>query len=134
MAGDVSAFLREVLAYCVSIRSIWLIGARAEIAAVRNRQYVDWDLLVFADPGALGQLRRSAHLHRSDVRFLVVTDGEHFERAWGNPEKSGSLFGWGWRRASASEAFYDEALWDKPAHNGVVRRLRRRALRLWEEP
>jgi hypothetical protein len=131
LPSDVPTFVREVLAYCSAIRSIWVISAPA-FATRRRISCAHWSLMAFADLPTLALLRGGAHFHRPDVLLRVVTDHEHFERAWGSPQESGSLFAWGWRRSGASEAFYDEAVWDEPVQHDLVRRIRRRALRLWE--
>lgn len=134
MPNDLSLFLGQVLAQCASITSVWLLGTRDGSDLRRCAEAFDWDLLAFADLRALQRLRRSTHLHREDVHFRVVTDGTHIKIAWGTLQDSGSLLGWSWRRADGMDAYYDEAAWAEPMENGIVRRIRRRALRLWEKP
>jgi hypothetical protein len=127
-------FLEQVRERCASIDSMWLIGAHAGDAVRRSTGLVDWDLLAFADSRALYLLRRSVYLHRQDVQLRVVTDGQRFENAWGERRDAASIFGWNWRRASDTHAYFDEAVWSEPTENGLVRRIRRRALRVWEAP
>jgi hypothetical protein len=130
---DLCAFLGQALERGASIESVWLVGARAGGAVRRSTGLIDWDLLAFADPRALYLLRRSFYLHRQDVQFRIVTDGQRFENAWGERRDADSIFGWNWRRASDTHAYFDEAVWSEPTENGLVRRIRRRALRLWEQ-
>ena len=90
------------------------------------------ELLAFADHRTLAGLRTCDHLHRADVRLLVVVDGDAFETAWGSPAISGSLSRCGWREVSMDHAFYDEARWGSVAGEpGTVVRERREAHLIW---
>ena len=131
---ELLVFLEQVLERGASISSVWVIGERAGGAVRRCTGLVGWDLLAFADLRALNLLRRSVYLHRQDVQFRIVTDGQRFENAWGEPREADSLFGWNWRRASDAHAYFDEPVWSEPMQDGLVRRIRRKAFRLWEQP
>lgn len=113
------------------MRSIWLIGPRANGSPDASKS-ADWDLVAFADVLTLQRLRKAADLHREDVHFRVVTDGDRFEVAWGKLQSFGSLIHWGWRQATETEAYYTEARWAGPVQNGDVERNRRKAIRLWQ--
>lgn len=129
VSSELTVFVSRVLASCLDIRSLWSIDHAPEETALSlpPRQ-----VLAFADLHTLQQLRRSDELHRDDLEFLVVTDGDVFENAWGRCRVSGSLARWAWRYASPEEAFYDESRWDPRGGNaGGVVRLRRKALLIW---
>jgi len=130
MTDALAPFLGQILARCAFLRSMWLIGARAD-GAVQEGAYT-WDLLGFGDARTLQQLRNATELHRADVQFRVVVDGDRFHVAWGSDPEYGSLFEWAWQPISAVEAYYDEAVWATPIEDGIVARVRRRAVRLWE--
>ena len=130
-AAAIAWFVTQLIYRCPAIRSIWTIGERANGGLVDSPHQLDWDLIAFADIATLHYLRRAADLHRADVLLRVVTDGDRFEIAWGDPERCGSLFGWGWRRTTEIEAYYSEARWARPAEAGNVERTRRRAACVW---
>ena len=122
----ISLFLDQLAEHCPDIRSVWVIDARAQDEVLDICGPFGWDLLAFADEETLQQLRAATDLHRSDVRLRVVTDGNHFEPAWGDRAISGSLSGWNWKRVSEREAFY--------AEDGLASlRPRQRAVRLSEK-
>lgn len=129
--AELSAFLSRLLVGRIDIRAVWSVGdAEGGAAASSARGY---ELLVFADRPTLDSLRRSDHLHRTDVELLVVIDGDRFENAWGQRRLSGSLARWAWRRVSPELAYYDESKWDGHEGNaGAVVRVRRKAVLIWE--
>ena len=91
------------------------------------------ELLAFADAATLERLRRCEYLHRADIEFLVVVDGDLFESAWGPRKLSGSLARWAWRQISPHEAYYDESRWaQSDADAGAVVRVRRKAFAVWQ--
>jgi hypothetical protein len=114
-----------------AVRSIWVIGSRADGDELDSHGPFDWELVAFADAATLRSLRRATDLHRADVFLRVVTDGDRFEMAWGRPQMSGSLFQWDWREATEHQAYYSEARWRRPAGTGNVERVRRSAACLW---
>ena len=130
--SPISPFLSELQASCPAVSSVWLIGERAGSPAPHAADPRVWDLVAFADGASLRRLRKALHLHRSDVRLRVVTDGDHFAAAWGDLPGLGSLLQWDWVQAGKGEAFYSEASWREPAQTGLVERTRRRALCLWQ--
>jgi len=103
MTDALAPFLGQILARCAFLRSMWLIGARAD-GAVQEGAYT-WDLLGFGDARTLQQLRNATELHRADVQFRVVVDGDRFHVAWGSDPEYGSLFEWAWQPISAVEAY-----------------------------
>jgi predicted nucleotidyltransferase len=124
---EISIFVERVLECCPTIRSVWVIGARAN-----GNASSDWDLVAFADAATLQRLRKAAILHRADVHFHVVTDGDRFEIAWGRMLSFDSLLQCGWRQSTDSEAYYNEAKWSGRSHQGQVKRTRRKAIRVWQ--
>lgn len=125
MPKEIAEFIARVRQCCLEVRQVWLVAQDGAPAVAAPR----WELLAFGSSETLKRLRRADNLHRSDIDVLVVTDGDHFENAWGPRQLSGSLARWGWRPASAGEAYYDEAKW--AGEDGAVVRVRRRAALLW---
>ena len=127
----ISLLVEQITDRYPAVRSIWVIGSRADGHMVDAHGPFDWDLVAFADAATLRALRRATDLHRADVLLRVVTDGDRFEVAWGRPHICGSLFQWDWRQASEQQAYYSEARWTLPEGTGNVERVRRRATCLW---
>jgi hypothetical protein len=124
-------FLSSVLVSCLEIRSVWFV----DLSPDASRPDADWhQLLAFADATTLSHLRKLEDLHRTDVEFLVVTDGDAFESAWGPRKLSGSLARWGWRQVSPVEAYYDCSCWTERSGAGQIVRVRRKALLAWPSP
>ena len=130
--AGLSRFVKQLVYRCPAMRSVWTIGERADGDAADSPRPFAWDLVAFADSATLHYLRRAADLHRADVLLRVVTDGDRFEIAWGDVERSGSLFGWDWCRATEVDAFYSEARWALPVEAGNVERTRHRAACVWQ--
>lgn len=110
---------------------MWVIGDRADGATPDAGEAYAWDLVGFGDFASLEDLRSATHLHRSDVRLRIVTDGNSFAAAWGDLPGIGSLFQWDWMQVSEGEAFYSESRWQAPARAVAVQRRRRKAVCLW---
>lgn len=127
----ISSLVDQLAGRCPGMRSIWLIGSRADGGVLEARGPFDWDLVAFADTSTLRALRKATDLHRADALLRVVTDGDRFQVAWGPLHLSGSLFEWDWREASERQAYYSEVRWTLPAGTGDVERVRRRATCLW---
>lgn len=125
MDTEICSWLAQVRATCPSIESVWLIGSRANGSA---RETSDWDFIVFANREALAQIKSSSELHRSDIDFLVVVNGEDFENAWGERNKIGALSYWGWKLVTDAHAEYTETKWDETEKKPVSRR--RNAIRV----
>src|SRR5918912_1501478 len=83
---EVADFLFRILANCLDITSVWSIGHHPEAPYEAPRT-----LLAFADKAKLQRLRTGEYLHEAHIEFLVVTDGDLFESAWGPGKLSGSL-------------------------------------------
>lgn len=114
------------------MRSIWMIGDRANGDVLDSPGPFDWDLVAFADMPTLHRLREATDLHRVDVLLRLVTDGDRFAIAWGKPHLSGSLLQWDWCQATEKEAYYSEARWKGPVGTGNVERTRRKAACVWQ--
>src|ERR1043165_8950463 len=123
-----ASFIRSVLASCLDISAVWSIGHEPH----DEDESRELRLLAFGNDGVLQRLRRCDPLHRPDIEFLVVVDGDRFVTAWGPAIWTGSLARWAWRQTSPREAFYDESRWVQPgADAGTVVRVRRRAVLVW---
>src|SRR5580765_4555616 len=96
----------ETAGKCANLQSIWILGSRANGSA---HSASDWDFLAFGNANALDCLRKNPDLHKPNVDFLVVTNGDNFQNAWGDREKKGSLSSWEWTQKSDMEAEYTEA-------------------------
>jgi hypothetical protein len=128
--ADITAFVSLVLVSCLDIRSVWSMDHCPDESRLTPARH---ELLAFADASTLQRLRRYEHLHRVDVEFLVVVDGDLFESAWGPRKLSGSLARWAWRQISPHEAYYDESRWAQgDGDAGTVVRVRRKAILVWE--
>ena len=128
--AEITAFVSRVLASCLDIHAIWSMDHRPDESRPAPLRH---ELLAFADAPTLQRLRRCEYLHRVDVEFLVVIDGDLFESAWGPRKLSGSLARWAWRQISPHEAYYDESRWSQcDGDAGAVVRVRRKAFVVWQ--
>lgn len=75
-----------------AIDQVWLLGHRMS----DDEHGGEWTLLAFADASTLRELRRDPSVHRDDLNLFVVTDGNRFEQAWGEPV-AGELEALGWQ-------------------------------------
>ena len=73
--AEIFSLLVQVKAAYPSIKSIWLIGSRANGCAINNS---DWDFLVFANQETLELLRCAIGFHRANIDFLVVEKWRRF--------------------------------------------------------
>lgn len=128
----ISLYAGQLVDRCPALRSIWMIGTRANGEVLDSPGPFDWDLVAFADMPTLRRLRKATELHRVDVLLRVVTDGDRFEVAWGRLHMSGSLFQWDWCQANGNEAYYSEARWKGRVDTGNVERTRRKAACVWQ--
>ena len=125
----VAELISRVVATCLEIRSVWLVNLAPDESDEEPRQY---QLMAFADTATLLRLRKLEDLHRSDVHFLVITDGDAFDTAWGPTKLTGSLGRWAWRAGAPGEAYYSRSNWTKLSGDvGQVLRVRRKALLAW---
>src|SRR5688572_14943270 len=127
MPKEIAEFVSRLLQCCLDLTHVWLVAKDRPAAAPGPR----WELLAFANAETLRRLRKTDALHTKEIDVMVVTDGDRFENAWGPRQLSGSLARWGWRQAAAGEAYYDEAKWAGSSDDGVVVRVRRKAVLLW---
>jgi len=125
---DIAEFVLQVIKTCPDIQSVRLFGSRANGTA---HETSDWDLMAFGSDKSLSCLKQHRELHRSDVDFLLVTNGGDYTNAWGESEKSDSLELWEWKHISDLEAEYTETKPAPGANWGNVALSRRRAIRLW---
>ena len=122
------AFLEDVGAASPDLASVWLIGSRANGTATAAS---DWDFVAFGTQATLQFLRQATALHRANTDFLVVTNGEDFEAAWGELDKTGCLTEWQWRSISESEAEYMQSRGGALEDASRVLVTRGRAVRVW---
>jgi hypothetical protein len=129
-APTVLSFIHLVLGACPDIRAVWSLdhepgGPWSDEGPCR--------LLAFANASALKRLQAATELHRADIEFLVVVDGDEFASAWGPSNLSGSLARWAWRQTAADEAHYDESRWaERDGGTRTVVRVRRKAFLVWQ--
>lgn len=119
LPSEIAAYIERLTRDYPSIRSIWLIGSRANPSEETPH---DWDFFIFATPNVLNALRENTSYRHPDIDLLVVTDGDNFESPWPHPNhptsfKRGHLFsrrsakgiespGWEWEEISNIEALY----------------------------
>jgi hypothetical protein len=128
LPAHLSRFLSSLLMHCLDIRAVWSVGYAQAVPLPPARRH---ELLIFANGLTLRRLRGSDHLHRPDVRALVVFDGEQFESAWGPEPICGSLARWAWRQEGPELAYYSESRWAPAGEPGLVVRVRKKALLVW---
>jgi predicted nucleotidyltransferase len=128
MEPQIERFLEQVSASSPGLGSIWLIGSRANGTATASS---DWDFIAFGTEATLQFLRTATHLHREKTDFLVVTNGEDFQVAWGEIDKTGSLSEWNWRERSKTEAEYMQSKWVEREECSRVEVIDRRAVLVW---
>lgn len=126
LPAAVAALVSKVVATCLEIRAVWLVDLAPDDSGEEPGPY---QLLAFADAATLQRLRKLEDLHSGDVHFLVSTDGDAFDTAWGPTKLSGSLARWAWREGAPGEAFYSRSGWTQLS--GDVGRVRRKALLAW---
>ena len=127
MNTEICSWLTQIKTAFPSIQSLWLIGSRANGSA---REISDWDFIVFANREILMQIQNASYLHRSDVDFLVVTNGENFENGWGEKDKTGILSSWEWKIVTDSLAEYTEIKWVETEEDAKLVSRRRKAVRV----
>jgi predicted nucleotidyltransferase len=121
-------FLKQIADSSPELDSIWLIGSRANGTATESS---DWDFIAFGTSSTLETLRSDTRLHREKTDFLVVTNGEDFEAAWGEIDKTGSLSEWEWKVLSASESEYTQSKWVEREEGSRVECTRSRGIKVW---
>lgn len=130
MDENIDDYLGSLAAACGGVESIWLIGSRANGTARTNS---DWDLIAFGNSTVLACLKAHTELHRFDIDFLVVTNGDDFQNAWGDRNKSGSLSRWEWRQLSDTRAEYTESKSVESKDGGEILLRHRVSMRLWPD-
>lgn len=109
------SWLDCVTEQCSEIDEVWLIGSRANNSV---RADSDWDFIAFGSEETISYLRHRQELHRDDVDLLVVYNGNHFRKPWGDQEKAGSLADWRWRLVAEGQAQYEGVKW-RDAEDGA---------------
>jgi hypothetical protein len=127
--AEMTEYILSIAGGCPDLQSIWLIGSRVHPDVPQTS---DWDFLAFGSTKALECLRQTGEFHRSNVDFLVVTNGNDFENAWGPKRKTGSLSSWQWRQHSEAEAKYVGAKWVGSDDDASVERKESLAVQLWQ--
>lgn len=94
-----------------SIKSIWLIGSRANNSA---REDSDWDLLVFVEEELSSVNRRdsSVDVIRVDTNGKYLTDGESADHI--------NLFNWSWNDSGNGEATYKKRVCPQVSGDGLI--------------
>lgn len=128
MVPDIQNFLNQIALRAPGLVSVWLIGSRANDTAKISS---DWDFIALGTSETLSFLRGTKDVHRADVDFLVVTDGDNFESAWGESEKGGSLKKWGWDQRDTGNSQYVQTKWVEAEDGATVRSTRVFAKRVW---
>lgn len=99
---ELGMYVDELRKRCSSIAEVWLLDPQPN---ARTSRCASWQFMVFGNKDTLRALRKDATLHRRDVQFIVVTDGDRFESAWGNP-RAGRLSEIAWQPLSLHSATY----------------------------
>jgi hypothetical protein len=128
MDPEIDEFLERVIGASPGLTSVWLIGSRANATAIVGS---DWDFIAFGTQATLEFLRTATHLHDEKTDFLVVTNGEDFQAAWGETDKTGSLSEWKWNELSDTEATYVQSKWMERDDGSRVELTDRRAILAW---
>lgn len=128
MVFDIQNLLDRIALRSPSLIAVWLVGSRANGTANESS---DWDFIAIGKPETLSFLRAATDLHHPDVDFLVVTNGDNFEAAWGKCEKRGSLAQWEWEQLDSNNAAYTQTKWEDAEDGAGVRSNRVSAKRIW---
>lgn len=107
LAPEIAQWVQSILGVTPGVTEIWLIGSRANDTFNPDS---DWDFLAFANLSVLESLKVQTSIHRPDIDFLVLTDGENFQSAWGKL-KTGSLTRWNWCKVTDDFAHYLGSKW-----------------------
>ena len=75
----IEAYIDKLTAKCSMIKSIWLIGSRANNTF---RDDSDWDFIVFADKNTLKELQQDSAFDKDNIDLLIVYNGNDFEEPW----------------------------------------------------
>ncbi len=128
MSPEIQTLINAIGQRTPGLAAVWLIGSRANGTAKPSS---DWDFIAIGTAETLAHLRAATDLHRTDVDFLVVSNGDDFEVAWGEREKHGSLAEWQWEQLDERNAVYTQSKWKDAIDGAGVRLTRVRAKRVW---
>jgi hypothetical protein len=112
---ELGMYLDRVRKLCPSIEQVWALGPRVNDAEARH---TSWELLAFGDSSALETIRADRGLERDDLVLLVVTDGDRYENAWGDP-RPGRLSEVEWHLDDPHTASYVEPIGAARAEPGA---------------
>lgn len=98
---ELGMYVDELRKRFSSISEVWLLKPKPNAETSRCA----WEFLAFASEEALLALRKDRTVHRDDVHFMVVTDGDRFESAWGSPS-AGRLSDIAWQPLDIHSATY----------------------------
>lgn len=128
MDAQTEAFLQRVATQSPGLASVWLIGSRAKGTVTASS---DYDFVAFGTEATLAFLREAKSLHRENTDFLVVTNGEDFQSAWGAVDKGGFLSKWEWKEVSEDHAEYMQSKWVEREDGSRIAITRGRAVKVW---
>ena len=106
---NISSYISDVVTDYPCIKSIWLIGSRANDTGLETS---DWDLLIFADQKILKNISKNIKYNLQEVDLLIVYDGNNFQEPWLRENgkhgyKKGNLKSWNWKISDNYNATYE---------------------------
>ena len=128
MDAETQFYIEQLAVVSPQLASIWLIGSRANGT---NTAISDWDFIAFGSEQTIAYLRQTKHLHRDNTDFLIVTNGDDFQAAWGELDKTGSLKEWQWKQLTDTEAEYMQSKWVEHEDGSSVKTTQSRAIKVW---
>jgi len=102
LTEEINELLDALVKNVPGIKSIWLIGSRANGTATPSS---DWDFLIFGNYSVVELIRSSSEWYLDNIDLLVVTEGGKFTEPYGSG-KSGDLISWMWHREGPATATY----------------------------
>jgi len=111
---DIEEYIQKLKINYQSVKSIWLIGSRANEMA---REGSDWDLLVFANKEMFNKLQNSKDFLNDIIDLYIVDEEGYFKNPY--KDKAGDLSSWCWEQHSENEAIYRSTKFipDEPGSN-----------------
>lgn len=127
ISAELAELLDGLVMLAPELEAIWMIGSRANETATDSS---DWDFIAFGNQAALDRIRKAEQLHKQNVDFMVVTNGDDFRNAWGKKEKTGSLQIWEWTPVSDTLAEYTQTK-ERKGDSFYVDSSRKNAIKVW---
>ena len=103
LTHEINSYLDDLLNTVDGIRSIWLLGSRANGTATLES---DWDFFVFGENIVFEQIQVSQKFPAGHIDLLIVSADGSFRKPYGHM-KSGDLNSWGWRIVTPKLATYE---------------------------